>query len=367
VTVSIVDIDKWQSSAVRDVFHAAQARAQVSQNASYNLGALAVFKSWDGETAEAAKAAIASTSKDLEADANEATVVARAAAKAADDIDGIKLRLQLLRDKAQSMGMKVNNSTDTVSPLAGNKMTPMEIELKQFQLQHELDGIVTDANAVDAELADAIELADGTTTAPLAPGMAPPPGIDASEPPPDSLKGGGYWSLDGQKGYDSPAAGPNPPWQQQLDPKTNDRLNGATSGMQDVVSPNWPGAGAEPAAVLQEAYRVRITGESFNGAADHVRWVQQADGKWYQAKWIDYQFEAEHVQQLKPTGDIEALNPGPWGQNSWKPISIQDIYGAAHRNSRLTMYLPDICGSPTVIGQGALPVIPGVPVMRAPR
>jgi hypothetical protein len=365
MTISVVDIDRWQSAAVRDVFHAAQARAQVSQAASYNLSALSIFKSWDGETAEAAKTAIHSTTKDLEADANEAPVVARAAAKAADDIDGIKTRLEVLRDTAQTMGMKVDNSTDTVVPLPGNKMPPMEIELKQIQLQQQLNSILADANSVDAELASAIELADGTTPAPLAPGMAPPPTSGALPPPPDSQNGGGYWSID-PNGSDAPVAGPNAPWQKQLDPSATKQLTGASSGMQDTVAPNWPGAGAEPAAVLQEGYRFRITGESYNGAADHTRWVQE-NGQWHQAKWIDYQFQAEHTQMVKPTGDLESLNPGPWGQNSWKPISIQDIYGIANRNPRLTLYVPDICGQPTVLGADAPARIPGVPVMTAPR
>ena len=172
-------------------------------------------------------------------------------------------------------------------------------------------------------------------------------------PPHDSAPGGGRWDIDNQHPYPpgpggGPPMGPFPtpqPWRQEVNPP---RV-GPTSGLQDVAPTTPNGWGANPPVTLQEEYRFRLVGEQFNGAADHVRWVQR-DGQWYQAKWIDYQFEGEHV--TVPKGNV-GLTGGlpqiPIGLNQWQPMSIKDIYGVEAHNPRLTLYLPDICGQPYVI------------------
>jgi hypothetical protein len=40
---------------------------------------------------------------------------------------------------------------------------------------------------------------------------------------------------------------------------------------------------------------------------------------------------------------------------------------AVGRNPRLTMYIPDLCGPPVVIGSGSQPSIPGLPTATIPR
>jgi hypothetical protein len=80
-----------------------------------------------------------------------------------------------------------------------------------------------------------------------------------------------------------------------------------------------------------------VTGETFNGAPDHVQWVQR-DGNWYQAQWVDYNFEAEHLHQL--TGNMSL----PWGMDDWQPIGIKDIYGIQVDNPRLPLYVPNPFG-----------------------
>jgi len=94
------------------------------------------------------------------------------------------------------------------------------------------------------------------------------------------------------------------PWHRNVTPVT-----GASSGLEEVVAPQPNGWGVQPAWTLQEAYRFRVVGERFNGAPGHVRWVQR-DGRWYQAKWIDYDFEAEHVRALVPHNDAEVASHG---------------------------------------------------------
>lgn len=174
-------------------------------------------------------------------------------------------------------------------------------------------------------------------------------------PPPDSAPGGGRWELG--RGYPpgpggGPPMGPIPvsqPWRRTVDPP----VVGPTSGLQDIVSPPPNGWGEVPPIVLQEAYRFRVTGESFDDTDGHVRWIQR-DGSWHQAQWIDYSFEAEHVGQA--TGKISV----PYGFNSWEPIGIQEIYRLQVENPRLTLYVPSPAG-------GLMELDPARPGVSAPR
>jgi hypothetical protein len=58
--------------------------------------------------------------------------------------------------------MEIDPVTSTVVPGASTK-NPMEVLLKTEQLQPELTAILADTNAADAELAAAINMADGRT------------------------------------------------------------------------------------------------------------------------------------------------------------------------------------------------------------
>ncbi|ORW68399.1 hypothetical protein AWC24_07940 [Mycolicibacter senuensis] len=181
-------------------------------------------------------------------------------------------------------------------------------------------------------------------------------------PPADSAPGGGYWDVDGQSPHQSgpgggPPMGPFPvpaPWHRTTAPVT-----GATSGLEEVVAPQPNGWGVEPAWTLQEAYRFRVVGETFNGAPGHLRWVQR-DGQWYQAKWIDYDFQAEHVRALVPHNDAAGYGMKPWGMNNWAPIGIKDIYRLQVDNPRLSLSLPTPLG-------GTFPMPAGTPSVIAGR
>ncbi|CAN5718665.1 hypothetical protein BH10ACT9_BH10ACT9_43800 [soil metagenome] len=367
MTVAVADIDEWSVGSIREVSRAASARADVSHGASQGLNSLAIFEDWEGETAEAARAALINTGADLDRDAAEAAVIAVATTKAADDLAVVKNRLQALRDNARSRDMAVDSVTNRIVPAAGVVMPLMEAELKAMELQPELDAIVAAANTVDVTLANAIELADGGgDRIPPIPGTVPPTTANL-EPPPDSAPGGGYWSVDrSQGGHDVPVHGPVAPWRRTMDPAAMRQLTGASSGMQEVFEPTWPGMEAEPIVHSQESYRFRITGQSFDGSAEHMRWIQE-DGMWYQAKWVDYQFEAEHVRMAKFEQNLEGIPTIPWGMNEWKPITIEQIHHVAAQNLRLTLYIPDLCGPPVVIGAGAPSLTPGLPTMTVPR
>jgi hypothetical protein len=173
VTLTVADIERWNAGDVREVFHAATSRAQAAFDAADGLATLPAFSSWGGESAEAAKAAIGQTRKDLDAHGNEALAVANAARGAADNIEKIKSELASLKADAESLGMEIDPVAGTVVP--GPKIrNPMEAELKQMQLQPRLDKIVAEANLVDMALANAINMAGGKTPV--------PPSLHANDP-----------------------------------------------------------------------------------------------------------------------------------------------------------------------------------------
>jgi hypothetical protein len=166
VTLTVADIERWDAGDVRAVFHAATSRAQAAADAANGLATLPAFTTWGGVAAEAARDAIGKTRRDLDAHGQEALAVANAARKAADEIERIKLELATLKADAASLGMEIDSVSGRV--LAGPKVrgNPMEVLLKEAQLQPRLDKIVAEANLVDGALANAINMADGKTPIP---------------------------------------------------------------------------------------------------------------------------------------------------------------------------------------------------------
>ena len=141
MTLTVADIERWNSEAVRDVFHAATARAQSAQTASRELGALAVFDDWEGEASTAARHAIAQTRQDLDAHGNEALVVGRAARQAADDIDSVQAQLRDLKSRAAESGLEVDPASNRIVPIPHSTHGRREMQQKIPGLQAQLDGI----------------------------------------------------------------------------------------------------------------------------------------------------------------------------------------------------------------------------------
>ncbi|HZU48265.1 MAG TPA: alpha/beta hydrolase family protein [Mycobacterium sp.] len=166
MTLSVADIDRWNAEAVREVFHVATARGQATLEVSRQLGTLAVFDTWEGQTAEARKHQNTQIRKDLDAHGNEALAVGRAANQAADGIENVQAKLRQLRADAAALHMTIDPMTNAVVPSSTFKGLPIEALIAEEQLQHRLDEILAEANAVDSELAAAINMADGDTPIP---------------------------------------------------------------------------------------------------------------------------------------------------------------------------------------------------------
>ena len=178
MTLTVADIDRWNAGAVREVFQAANARGQATLEASRQLSTLSVFDTWEGATAEARKHVNAGIRKDLDAHGNEALAVARAADQAADGIEHVQSDLRTLRHDAAEMHMAIDATTNTLVPTAD--CLPVEALLAETQLQPRLDALLAEANAVDQELAAAINMADGDVAIP--PDAGPPVGPQGLTP-----------------------------------------------------------------------------------------------------------------------------------------------------------------------------------------
>ncbi|WP_235892316.1 alpha/beta hydrolase [Mycolicibacterium hodleri] len=180
MTVSVEDIDRWNAGDVREVFHATRNRAEAAFEASNGIANLPAFGTWGGDASEAAKTAIGQTRWDLDAHGNEALAVAQAASKAADDVEQVKSDLAQLRCDADGMGMAIDPIGSTVEAGPGSAgADPMEIMLKQMQLQERLNAILAEGARVDAELAKAIDMAIGKEPIPNA---GPPVGVPSVPP-----------------------------------------------------------------------------------------------------------------------------------------------------------------------------------------
>ena len=187
MTLTVADIERWSAESVREVFHAAGARAQATFDASRELSSLSVFDTWEGATAEARKHTNAAIRQDLDAHGNESMAVARAAGKAADDIEHVQSELRTLRHDATALHMTIDPASNQIVP--AEKMPPMEAMIAETQLQPRLDKILAAANAVDTELAAAINTAEGNTPTPTGPHENRPEIRDAlSKPLPEDPK-----------------------------------------------------------------------------------------------------------------------------------------------------------------------------------
>jgi hypothetical protein len=165
MTLSLVDIERWDPAAITTVFQAAIARAHGTRMASAAIGETMGFLDWNGDTGEAARAAAHRTVVDLDSHADACEAVGRAAQKAARDVAEVKLRLQKIRSTASDYHLSVNDETAAVGLPANlfsfSAADQREIEDAQFRVLLAIRQLLSDAESADADLAAAIRGADG--------------------------------------------------------------------------------------------------------------------------------------------------------------------------------------------------------------
>ena len=157
------DIDRWDPAAVLAVSEAAAARAESAAAASARLAALAGLDGWGGVAGDAAREAVGRIRADLEAQADEARDIARAAEGAAARIARIKNDLHLLGDDTE----KHSGADDPAT-----RLTPPDRRLRE---------VLAEATALDAALAQALTVAAVPLPASGPPPLSPPPPVPPGE------------------------------------------------------------------------------------------------------------------------------------------------------------------------------------------
>jgi hypothetical protein len=178
VTVSVAEIDRWRPGDVREVFHAAHSRADAAREAANGLATLPAFQDWGGLAADAARNSNEAIRRDLDTHGREALAVAEAADTAADEMESIQAELRKLREEAAAMDVEIDPVTNKIIPGPGI-VAPGQYFLAVCSLQPELDNLVAEANLVDQQLANAINMADGDMPIPS---VGPPVGDDGLTP-----------------------------------------------------------------------------------------------------------------------------------------------------------------------------------------
>ena len=156
MTLGPGDIDRWDAEQVRAVSRAARSRAESASAVSAALGQLPAIEAWSGLAARAARVAIDMTRLALDAHAEESRAVARAADRAAEDIERLKSRLRSLDSDARAAHLIVDRVTGTVIPDTEFQGNSAQFVTAADPILIGLSGILADATAIDDELARAI-------------------------------------------------------------------------------------------------------------------------------------------------------------------------------------------------------------------
>ena len=169
------DIDRWNPADVRTVSEAATARAESAAAVSDALARLPAIPGWSGIAARAAADAIALTRQALDGYAEQSRAIARAAERAAEAIDRLKARLHQLDEDARSVDLRIDRMTGTVLPENEFLGSTAQFDTTADPIVTQLADIITEANEIDHDLAEAISMADYRSAIPPSPtGPVPP-------------------------------------------------------------------------------------------------------------------------------------------------------------------------------------------------
>jgi hypothetical protein len=120
--------------------------SEAAFEAADGIATVPAFGSWGGDAAEAAKQASEQLRKDLDVHGSEALAVAKAAQRAADDMEQVKSDLAQLEADAAGDGFEVDRASSTVMPgpaMQGNMIDLIAAEAKTEDavLQHQTHGL----------------------------------------------------------------------------------------------------------------------------------------------------------------------------------------------------------------------------------
>ena len=113
----MADVARWDPEQIDEVSEAAAQRARSSGEAAESLRNLSVFKTWQGESGEAAQRALEQSAAKLTISQQEAMLVSLGAQKSAQDVRTVKNELQSLLDfAAAAPHVQIDLATNSVVP-----------------------------------------------------------------------------------------------------------------------------------------------------------------------------------------------------------------------------------------------------------
>lgn len=190
MSLSLTDIENWDSHAVDAVARAAADADAATRAIADRLGATVGSLPWDGIAAGAARIDMRHIHEQLYRHADECRSVARAASSYAPKVARLKQDWHAVLDEAASWGIRVDIGSGAVTwpVLAGE--SPAHQAAMQCTAEHVVSRLVAirqRAGRIDAELAEAIDASEAATgVEPLSFGFGgDPPQSPGSEPSED--------------------------------------------------------------------------------------------------------------------------------------------------------------------------------------
>ena len=168
MTLTLADIERWDSWEVRDVAKALNNRAASMDDIKAGIKRLPTNDTWSGQAAASADKSLDGLCDYLSKHAEAHQAAATAMTKSADDIDDLQKRLRDVKASAEHK-FSINMETGAVTPL-----TKDVDSAEQQRIVSGLGQILSSGQAADSELAHAVNLLDGVDT----PGAPPTVPVD---------------------------------------------------------------------------------------------------------------------------------------------------------------------------------------------
>jgi hypothetical protein len=144
--LTLGDIERWDPTAVQQVFGEAIRRATGTRDTAARVYNLTAFVDWDGDAAQAARDSANRIRVDLNAHADACEAVGNAAKTAVGEIAAVKDLLRQIKSELQ-VGITLDEATATVRPPpdVASRPNARVIQLKVDELQRRLNEVMADA------------------------------------------------------------------------------------------------------------------------------------------------------------------------------------------------------------------------------
>ena len=162
--LTLAEIQRWDSGAVRDVSSALAKRGASAQEVRDGLTKLPLITTWQGSGGDAARASLDKLSAYLAAHGEEMNKVSSATGEAATDIDQIRSTLATIDSDAKREGFSIDMRTGGVTPLNKDMVGDPLYAMQQVDLEGRIKQLLEAANTTDSQLAQAITSAGNDAT-----------------------------------------------------------------------------------------------------------------------------------------------------------------------------------------------------------